>query len=142
MIDKTSGLSPNLNVMLVVAAALERRDGMMLVQQRPAGKHHAGLWEFPGGKVEAGETPEVALVRELAEELGIAIEPAHLSPITFASVMGVERRIVLLLYRATCWRGEPAAIEAAALRWAKPADLRAMPMPPGDAAFVDFLLRG
>jgi 8-oxo-dGTP diphosphatase len=125
--------------MLVVAAALLRADGTVLVQQRPAGKHHAGLWEFPGGKVEPGETPEVALARELAEELGIGIDPADLVPSTFASGRSVDRPLLLLLYRATRWAGEPRAIEAADLRWGSPIDLRALPMPPGDRAFVDIL---
>jgi 8-oxo-dGTP diphosphatase len=127
--------------MLVVAAALVRQDGTMLVQQRPTGKHHAGLWEFPGGRVEPGETPEAALVRELAEELGIDVDPADLVPSTFASGRGVDRPLVLLLYRTTRWAGEPRAIEAVDLRWGSPADLRALSMPPGDEAFVEFLSR-
>lgn len=131
----------NSHLMLVVAAALVRADGAMLVQQRPFGKHHAGLWEFPGGKVEPGETPEVALVRELAEELGIVVDPADLVPVTFACGQAVDRPLVLLLFRTTRWQGEPRAIEAAGLRWGLPDELRAVPMPPGDRTFVDVLAR-
>ena len=120
---------------LVVAGALIA-DGRVLVQQRPAGKQHAGLWEFPGGKVEAGETPEAALIRELAEELDVAVGRAALSPLAFASVPASERQMVLLLYRVANWRGEPRAIEAPALRWGTPAQLAALPMPPADVPLL------
>jgi 8-oxo-dGTP diphosphatase len=129
------------SILLVAAAALIDRHGAVLVQQRPAGKALAGLWEFPGGKVEPGETPEAALVRELAEELGIAVETATLRPIAFATHPAGERHLVLLLYLISVWRGEPRAIEAAALRWAAPAVLRTLPMPPADAPLIDTLER-
>lgn len=91
--------------MLVVAAALIAADGRILVQQRPLDKHHGGLWEFPGGKVEPGETPEAALARELAEELGIGVEAADLYPVAFSRGSAGDRPMVLLLYRAERWEG-------------------------------------
>lgn len=129
-------------LMLVVAAAMVRSDGRILVQQRPTGKQHAGLWEFPGGKVEPGEAPEAALVRELAEELGIRVDSGDVVPLTFASEALGECHLILLLYRITRWEGEPRALEAAELRWASIAELRALPMPPADAPFVDVLACG
>ena len=116
----------------VVAAALTDPIGRVLVQQRPAGKHHAGLWEFPGGKIEPEETPEAALVRELEEELGIATDAADLIPIAFASQPHGERRLVLLLYRCSSWRGAPRALEGGALAWHRPETLTKLPMPPAD----------
>lgn len=127
--------------MTVVAGVLDDGAGRFLMQQRPAGKAHAGLWEFPGGKVEQGETPEAALARELAEELGIAVDPAALSPVTFASAPLGDRHLVLLLYRCPAWAGVPRPIEAAALDWFTPARAAALPMPPGDRAFVALLGR-
>lgn len=129
------------NLLLVVAAALVR-DGQMLVQQRPAGKHHAGLWEFPGGKVEPDESPERALARELAEELGIEVDPADVTPWTFVSMPSGARQLVLLLYRVERWAGEPRALEAAAMRWAAPADLLGLPMPPADVALTEIMQGG
>ena len=125
----------------VVAAALLRADGCVLVQQRPAEKGHAGLWEFPGGKLEPGELPEAALVRELHEELGIVVDPADIAPAAFASEPLGDRHLLLLLYIARRWRGEPRAMEAAALRWAEPASLSALPMPPADRPLADALRR-
>jgi 8-oxo-dGTP diphosphatase len=93
----------------VVAAALVDAQGRVLVQQRPPGKQMAGLWEFPGGKLESGETPEAALVRELAEELGIAVDPADLAPLTFASEPLGGKHLLLLLYLCRAWTGAPAA---------------------------------
>lgn len=110
--------------------------GRVLVQRRPAGKQHAGLWEFPGGKVERGETPEAALARELEEELGIAVDPAELEPAGFAGVLAGDRLLVLLLFLARRWTGEPKAIEAAALRWTAPEEMDALPMPPADGPLV------
>ena len=95
-------------VMLVVAAALTNAEGRVLLARRPAGKQHAGLWEFPGGKVEAGETPDAALVRELREELGIEINHAALAPVTFSELPG-DRHLVLLLYRCRSWSGDGAS---------------------------------
>jgi 8-oxo-dGTP diphosphatase len=121
------------NAMLtVVAAALIDAEGRVLVQQRPAGKSLAGLWEFPGGKVEPGEGAEAALVRELREELGIAVGESALTPVSFATTRAGERPLVLLLYRATEWRGEPRALDAAALCWADRAMLATLPMPAPD----------
>jgi 8-oxo-dGTP diphosphatase len=137
-------IGPNLSessVLLVVAAALIRADGRILVQQRPPEKHHGGLWEFPGGKIERGETPEAALSRELREELGIAVAAPDLTPLAFASEPAGARHLVLLLFHATRWSGEPQAIEAAAIRWVEAADLRALAMPPADQPFVAVIER-
>lgn len=130
MTDATSFL------MTVVAAALMDADGGVLVQQRPAGKSLAGLWEFPGGKVEAGETPESALARELDEELAITVAPEDLVPLAFASEPLAGRHLLLLLYVCRRWTGEPRAVEAAALRWLDPAAMPALPMPPADRPLV------
>jgi 8-oxo-dGTP diphosphatase len=122
--------------LLVVAVALEDEAGRVLMQQRPKGKQHAGLWEFPGGKTEPGERPVAALVRELAEELDIRVHPAALIPFAFAE----DGPVVLLLYRCTRWTGTPRAIEAAALRWDRPAALARLPMPPLDVPLVAALV--
>ena len=124
--------------LMVVAAALIRGD-RVLVQQRPAGKAMAGLWEFPGGKLEPGETAEAALIRELAEELGIAVEPDVPQPITFATGQVAGRTLVLLLFRVDRWTGEPRALEAPALCWADLQRLRALPMPPADEPLIEAL---
>ena len=116
--------------LLVVAAALIAADGAVLVQRRPAQKQHGGLWEFPGGKVEPGETPERALVRELAEELGIAVDAADVRPLAFATRAVGDGVLVLLLYRVDRWKGQPRPIEAAALAWRSPDTLADLPMPP------------
>lgn len=125
--------------LIVVAAALVDGDGRLLVQRRPEGKPMAGLWEFPGGKVEAGETPEAALVRELGEELGIATETACLAPAAFASTPLDDRHLLLLLYVCRKWRGIPRAIEGGALRWLRPLDLHALEMPPADRPLIGLL---
>lgn len=127
-------------ILPVVAVALADDQGRFLMQQRPAGKAHAGLWEFPGGKVERGETPEEALCRELAEELGIHVMPDDLSPFAFASEpAGGGRHLILMLYLCRRWAGTPHAIEAAALCWEAPAALAALPMPPADVVLVEAL---
>lgn len=131
--DKNDGRGP---LLLVVAAALVDRDGRVLVQQRPAGTAMAGLWEFPGGKVEAGETPEAALVRELAEELTLEVDPTAVTPLTFASLALPERHLLLLLYVCRDWIGEPAALAADALAWHYPGALRGLAMPPADLPFI------
>lgn len=125
--------------LFVVAVALVDAAGRVLVQQRPAGKQMAGLWEFPGGKVEPGETPEAALVREATEELGVTIAPDALRPLTFASEPLADRHLLLLLYLCREWSGEPQALDATALAWHTPSELRDLAMPPADLPFVDFL---
>jgi 8-oxo-dGTP diphosphatase len=128
-------------LLLVVAAALVDGEGRVLVQQRPPGKPMAGLWEFPGGKVEPGEVPEAALARELHEELGIEVKQGALAPTAFASEALDGRHLVLLLYVARGWRGVPEPRHASALRWVRPADMRALAMPPADVPLVDALER-
>ena len=128
-----------MDLLPVVAVALIDADGRLLVQQRPVGKPMAGLWEFPGGKIERGETPEAALVRELGEELGIDTEAACLAPATFASEALGGRHLLLLLYVCRKWRGVPRALEGGALRWLRPLDLHALPMPPADRPLIGLL---
>ncbi len=121
--------------MLVVAAALVDPAGRLLMQQRPAGREYAGLWEFPGGKVEPGETPIGALARELAEELAIVVAPEHFAPLGFASGAGTPgqgRAIVILLYGCRQWHGDPASQEGAQIAWCSPDVLRTLAMPPLD----------
>ncbi|WP_298672660.1 (deoxy)nucleoside triphosphate pyrophosphohydrolase [uncultured Sphingomonas sp.] len=125
-------MAPGIELFLVVAAALVDEAGRVLVQQRPEGKALAGLWEFPGGKIERGETPEAALCRELREELGITVAPADLAPVTFASEPRGERQMILMLYRCRRWAGSPQPLEAAALRWEDTDSLAALPMPSAD----------
>ncbi len=134
----TNDRVPNL-LLPVVAAALVDADGRVLLQQRPAGKSLAGLWEFPGGKVEPGETPEDGLIRELEEELGIAVPHACLAPAAFASAPLGDRHLLLLLYVARKWVGVPRALEAAALKWVRPAEMHALPMPPADRPLIGLL---
>lgn len=122
---------------LVVAGALVSPEGRVCIQQRPAGKAHGGLWEFPGGKIERGEAPAAALCRELAEELGVGIEPAALSPCGFAAGEGV----VILLYVCRRWRGEAAALEGGAIAWVEPARISALPMPPLDYPLAEQVVR-
>jgi len=128
-----------MNLMPVVAAALTDEDGRILVAQRPAGKEHAGQWEFPGGKVESGESPESALRRELQEELGVTIDLTAVEPLVFSSAPRGERHLLLLLYRCMAWEGEPRALDAAAVRWMLPEDMGALDMPPADRPFVSVL---
>jgi 8-oxo-dGTP diphosphatase len=118
----------------VVAAALHREDGRWLMHRRPAGKHHAGLWEFPGGKVEPDEIPRESLVRELAEELGIACRSDALVPVAFADGAPAdgERALVILLYTLGTWDGEPRALEGGATGWFTPAEALALAKPPLD----------
>ena len=128
-------------LMPVVAAALIDGNGRALLQRRPDGKPMAGLWEFPGGKVDAGEAPERALVRELHEELGIDVDEAALRPCAFASAPVGDRHLLLLLYAVSDWRGEPRPLAASALRWVAPGAMRSMAMPPADIPLVDWLER-
>ena len=125
--------------LLVVAAALVDKDGRVLLQQRREGRHMAGLWEFPGGKVEPGERPERALVRELKEELGIDVTADALAPAAFASAPLGERHLVLLLYLCRAWEGEPHALDAAALKWLMPQEMVPGEMPPADAPLIPLL---
>lgn len=123
----------------VVAAAMVDADGRVLVQQRPPGKPMAGLWEFPGGKIDAGETPEAALIRELREELGVEVAQACLAPAAFASEPLGGRHLLLLLYVCRKWGGTPRAQHATALRWVHPAGLYALDMPPADRPLIGLL---
>jgi 8-oxo-dGTP diphosphatase len=125
--------------MTVVAAALIEPSGRVLLQQRAPGRAMAGLWEFPGGKVEPGETPEIALARELEEELGIAVETGDLIPACFASAPVGERHMVLLLYLCRRWHGTPRALDASGLRWEHVPDMHALAMPPADAPLIALL---
>ena len=125
--------------LLVVAVALVDRDGRVLLQQRPPGKPMADLWEFPGGKIEPGETPEAALVRELEEELGIRTHRNCLAPATFASEPLGEKHLLLLLYVCRKWEGVPQARHATALTWVRPAQMYSLPMPPADLPLIGLL---
>jgi 8-oxo-dGTP diphosphatase len=125
--------------LIVVAAALVDGEGRVLLQQRAPGRLMAGLWEFPGGKMEAGETPEAALIRELQEELGIATDEACLAPACFASAPNEGAHMILLLYVCRKWRGQPRALDASALRWARPAQMFALDMPPADRPLIGLL---
>ena len=127
------------NCLIVVAAALVDRDGRLLVQQRPEGLSMAGLWEFPGGKLEPGETPEQALIRELQEELAIDVDHACLAPACFASEPLGDRHLLLLLYVCRKWRGTPVAQHASALRWVRPVELHGLAMPPADKPLIGLL---
>lgn len=124
---------------LVAAAALLDIDDRVLIAQRPQGKAMAGLWEFPGGKVEAGELPETALVRELNEELGIDLTESCLAPFTFASHVYEDFHLLMPLFIARQWKGKPEAREHAALKWVRPLKLKDYPMPPADAPLVAML---
>lgn len=123
----------------MVAAALVDRDGRVLVQQRPEGTAMAGLWEFPGGKLEPGETPEAALIRELDEELGIVVDHACLAPACFASEPLGDRHLLLLVYALRKWQGVPVAQHATALRWVRPVELYGLDMPPADRPLIGLL---
>jgi 8-oxo-dGTP diphosphatase len=129
------------DILLVVAAALIRSDGRILVQQRPEGKPMAGLWEFPGGKVDRNEVPEKALARELAEELGIAVDPAALVPAAFASEGLADRHLLLLLYITRTWSGDVHGRDGQAVRWLPVDELDTLEMPPADLPLVKILSR-
>jgi 8-oxo-dGTP diphosphatase len=130
---------PVLPTVLVVAVALIDVDGRVLIAQRPEGKALAGLWEFPGGKVEPGERPEAALTRELNEELGIDVQEACLAPFVFASHAYESFHLLMPLYLCRRWSGVVVKREHAALAWVKPNKLSDYPMPPADAPLVAWL---
>lgn len=134
-----SPTTDGLPLLLVVAAALVDADGRVLVQQRSPGRSMAGLWEFPGGKVDRGEHPEGALIRELREELGIDTEAACLAPAGFASEPLGEQHLLLLLYICRKWRGIARPLDAAALQWVRPLDLHGLAMPPADRPLIGLL---
>lgn len=123
----------------VVAAALVDGEGRVLLQQRSAHRQMAGLWEFPGGKVENRERPEQALIRELKEELGIDTDEACLAPATFASAELGDRHLLLLLYVCRKWRGMPEALDSDGLKWVRPHQMFALPMPPADKPLIGIL---
>ena len=129
-----------MKLLLVAACALIDADGRVLIAQRPEGKQLAGLWEFPGGKVEAGERPEETLIRELAEELGIAVKAACLAPLTFASHAYDDFHLLMPLYVCRRWDGVVTAREHAQLAWVKPHKLRDYPMPPADEPLIPHLI--
>jgi 8-oxo-dGTP diphosphatase len=126
-------------LLLVAAVALIDPDGRVLLAERPAGKHLAGTWEFPGGKVDAGETPETALIRELREELGITVEKACLAPFTFASHSYDGFHLLMPLYVCRVWEGTVQPLEGQRLAWAKVGELDTYPMPPADKPLVAML---
>ncbi len=123
-------------LLLVVACALVDPDNRVLIAQRPEGKSLAGLWEFPGGKVDAGEAPEAALIRELREELGIETKEACLAPLTFASHAYPDFHLLMPLYVCRRWQGVPASREGQALKWVRAKALRDYPMPPADLPLI------
>ena len=125
----------------VVAVALVGPDGRVMMARRPLGKQHGGLWEFPGGKVEAGEAPKAAAVREMAEELGVGLSLGDLEPVGFAEGEAGGRTYVLLLYVCRAWAGAPQALEAEELGWFAPEAIPALAMPPLDYPLARALLR-
>ena len=129
-----------MNLVLVAACALLDPDGRVLIAQRPLGKPMAGLWEFPGGKVEQGEAPEQTLIRELKEELGIVVNAACLAPLTFASHSYPDFHLLMPLYVCRRWEGIVMALEAQQLAWVRPNRLRDYPMPPADEPLVSHLM--
>jgi len=129
-----------LKLTLVVAVALVDTDNRILLAQRPEGKQLAGLWEFPGGKVEPGERPEETLIRELREELGITVKEPCLAPLTFASHAYESFHLLMPLYICRRWEGFVQSMEGQALKWVRPQELRDYSMPPADEPLIPFLL--
>jgi 8-oxo-dGTP diphosphatase len=134
-----AGQAPNKPLLLVAAAALVDRDGRVLIAKRPVGKSLAGLWEFPGGKVESGETPEACLIRELDEELGIKVTGPCLAPFVFTSHGYESFHLLMPLYLVRRWEGLVAPREHEAIAWVKPGKLSDYPMPPADEPLVAWL---
>ena len=128
------------SLLLVAACALVDGDGRVLIAQRPEGKQLAGMWEFPGGKIEPGETPEETVVRELREELGIETKVACLAPLTFASHAYESFNLLMPLFVCRRYWGIPQAQEGQALKWVRPKKLRDYPMPPADEPLIPFLI--
>ncbi len=129
----------SVRLVLVAACALIDPDGRVLIAQRPQGKSMAGLWEFPGGKVETGERPEQSLIRELREELGIVVREECLAPLTFASHLYPDFYLLMPLYVCRRWEGLVEAREQQALKWVHPNELRKYPMPPADEPLISHL---
>jgi 8-oxo-dGTP diphosphatase len=129
----------SVRLVLVAACALIDADGRVLIAQRPLGKSMAGLWEFPGGKVEPGERPEQCLIRELKEELGITVREECLAPLTFASHSYPDFHLLMPLYVCRRWEGIVTAQEQQALKWVRPGELRNYPMPPADEPLISHL---
>ena len=127
------------DLLIVAACALIDADGRVLIAKRPEGKPMAGLWEFPGGKVEPGETPEQALIRELAEELSLNVTEPCLAPLTFASHDYGEFHILLPLFVCRRWEGFPQPRESQEIKWVRPNRLRAFPMPAADEPLISHL---
>ena len=126
-------------LLLVAAAALVDVDGRVLIARRPEGKHMGGLWEFPGGKVGAGETPEAALIRELREELAIDVTEACLAPLSFASHAYDDFHLLMPLFVCRRWEGTVRPVEGQEVKWVPPVRLRDYPMPPADAPLIPIL---
>jgi 8-oxo-dGTP diphosphatase len=129
----------NPTLLFVVAAALVDQSGRILLQKRPLGRQMAGLWEFPGGKVEGGETPRLALVRELEEELGLAVKADDLIPACFANEALGEKDLLLLLYICRRWSGDPHPHDGQEVGWFSVEQMADMPMPPADVPLVQLL---
>ena len=130
----------SIKLVLVVACALIDTDGRVLLAERPAGKTMAGLWEFPGGKIEAGERPEETLIRELNEELGIVVKEPCLAPLTFASHAYPDFHLLMPLFVCRRWEGTVTALEGQQLAWVRVNRLRDYPMPPADEPLVSHLM--
>jgi len=126
-------------LVLVAACALIDPDGRVLIAQRPAGKSMAGLWEFPGGKMEPGERPEETLIRELREELGIEVKEPCLAPVSFASHSYAGFHLLMPLYICRRWEGTPQPLEHPQIKWVRPKDLTDYPMPPADVPLIPML---
>lgn len=129
----------SLKIVYVAAIALRRADGAILLAQRPEGKAMSGLWELPGGKIETGETPEAALVREVEEELAVTVTPEALKPLTFASHGYGDFHLVMPVFLCDHWQGEPVGQENQAIAWVQPDDLENWPAPEADEPLFNFL---